>query len=135
VTMVQRMSGISAIQYMTFLSQHRIRGLGPVTASGYSATRSSLSIKTNFAMLKLLKLTKCYPVRMRVVVTLHISAKIVEPIKPSILDVIPDFERTQKINPPPIVFCCHHNLLNKNLESRILQNRFQSKCSKKSHLI
>jgi hypothetical protein len=49
--------------------------------------------------------------------------------------LLPDFERSQKTTPHTIVFCCHQKFLNKTLESGLLQNRFQSKCSKKSHLI
>ena len=49
--------------------------------------------------------------------------------------VVPYFERSQKITPHTIVFCCHQKILNKTFESSLLQNRFQSKCSKKSHLI
>ena len=48
---------------------------------------------------------------------------------------LPYFERSQKITPHTIVFCCHQKILNKTFESSLLQNRFQSKCSKKSHLI
>jgi hypothetical protein len=49
--------------------------------------------------------------------------------------LLPDFERSHKTNPPHVVFCCHHKFLNESLESGIFQNRLQSKCSKKSHLI